>query len=76
MSNLEGTNFLAWIASNDPGEPVCLGGRDGGLSITAYYDDEDRITGVLVYDEIELIGAVGQIPAERFIEEVEFLNSV
>lgn len=76
MSDLEGTNFMTWIAVNDPGEPICLSGNNGGLSITAYYDDEQRITGVLIYDEIKLIGAVGQIPAERFVEEVEFLTNV
>lgn len=72
MSDLEGTNFTAWIASEDEGKPICLGGADGGLSVTAYYDEEDAIKGVLVYDDTELVSVTGWVPSEVFKTELEW----
>ena len=73
MASLEGTDFHAWIATNSPGEPVCLGGSDGGYSITAYPDAEGRIIGVLISTEDgTYVEAIGWVPAEEFMETLEF----
>jgi len=70
--NLEGTKFSAWIAHNSPGDPVCLGGADGGYSITAYPDDEGRLIGVLIAVNGDYVAAEGWVPAEEFMETLEF----
>ena len=71
--NAEKIGFTLWIASNDIGEPICLSGNDGGLSLTCYYDEHDAIVGVVISQETEVVGAYGLVPGERMMEEIEFL---
>lgn len=72
MSDLDGTKYHAWVATAETGEPVCLGGRDGGYSITAYPDDEGRFVGVLISsDEGEIVEALGVIPAVILKDELK-----
>lgn len=72
MANLEGTCYSAWIATESPGEPVCLGGSDGGLSVTAYPDSTGAIKGVVISDEEYTVAVVGWIPGEVVQEELEY----
>ncbi len=66
--------YLTWIASNDAGKPICLGGSEGGYSITVYPDDEGRFVGLIISLEEEIIGSVGWVPAEIVVEERDYAN--
>jgi hypothetical protein len=61
-----------YVANNSPGQPVCYVGtyEDAGLSVNIYRDSEGNVIGVTVWDQDELRGAVGMIPAEEYAAEL------
>ena len=71
MINLDDTPFTVWIATNSPGEPICLSGKDGGYSITAWANTEGQIIGVGISTDEGYETIVGWIPGEELMDELE-----
>ncbi len=72
------TGLSVWLASNDAGEPVCIGGGENdpvSHISTAIYHKNGQVTGVVLSDGYGItVAAHGLIPAEVYMKEVEYLS--
>lgn len=59
----------AYVASNSPGEPVCVhgtGGKGEGLTVSLYFGKKGKLKGVVIFDMDggEELGAFGVLPKD------------
>lgn len=67
---LEDSGISVWWASNETVPHLAVSLRDG-LSM-GVYAEEGEATGFVVYDETELVGAFGNLPAPLMLEEIDY----
>lgn len=55
-------------------ECFCVGGRDGGLSVECFADENGKLVGVLISRDSETVGMEGYIPAKVVMRELEYVQ--
>lgn len=74
-STLERRSLDTWIATNDPGAPVCIPADSGDFSVQVYTTENGaKALGVIVSEGSETVFATGVIPAKVVMEEIDYLR--
>lgn len=61
-----------WIATESPGSPVCYSGPamvDDDLKLNIYQSVQGEVVGVIISCGVEIVGAVGLVPAEELMQK-------
>lgn len=64
-----------WIATNDPGQPVCVPFKDDLHSMQVYLTENGgEALGVIVSHDAGIVLAAGLIPGEVVMDEIRWLR--